>query len=181
MHTPPERAIAPRPFGNKRPLQGILLWLIHGNHYDRLVHFSVGRLIAYPFRELRLRAARLRESWSYLLAVTVVLAFSNFYEIIEAMVAEIVSPDLGAAYLGTQGDEWDAQKDAFVAFIGAVLAMTVTWIRVKRIERRAALMPWAASICRRFSRSGGTAGANAIVAAEQQRPTSRRSHSTAHA
>jgi putative membrane protein len=98
------------------------------NHYDRIVHFSFGLLIAYPFRELLLRAARARESWSYLLAVAVVLAFSNFYEILEAIVAKVVSPDLGAAYLGTQGDEWDAQKDAFVAFIGAVLAMTITWI-----------------------------------------------------
>jgi putative membrane protein len=62
------------------------------------VHFSFGLLIAYPFRELLLCAARLRESRSYLLAVTVVLAFSNFYEIIEALVAGIVSPDLGAAY-----------------------------------------------------------------------------------
>jgi uncharacterized membrane protein YjdF len=50
--------------------------------------------------------------------------------IIEAITAEIVSPDLGAAYLGTQGDIWDAQKDAFVAFIGAAVAMTVTWLRV---------------------------------------------------
>jgi putative membrane protein len=96
------------------------------NHYDRIVHFSFGLLIAYPFRELLLRAVGVRRSWSYLLAVTVVLAFSNFYEIIEAIVAEIVSPELGSAYLGTQGDVWDAQKDAFVAFLGAVMAMAIT-------------------------------------------------------
>lgn len=117
------------------------LFHLQRNHYDRLVHFSFGLLIACPFRELLLRAARVRVSWSCVLAVIVVLAFSNFYEIIEAVVAEIVSPELGAAYLGTQGDEWDAQKDSLMAFIGAVLAMTVTWIRVKRIKRRAALMP----------------------------------------
>jgi putative membrane protein len=92
------------------------------------VHFSFGLLIAYPFRELLLRAAGLRRSWSYLLSVALVLAFSNFYEIIEAIVAEIVSPELGSAYLGTQGDIWDAQKDAFVAFLGAVIAMTFTWL-----------------------------------------------------
>jgi putative membrane protein len=57
-----------------------------------------------------------------------VLAFSNFYEIIEAIVADIVSPELGSAYLGTQGDIWDAQKDAFVAFLGAVIAMAFTWL-----------------------------------------------------
>jgi putative membrane protein len=104
------------------------LFDLERNHYDRIVHFSFGLLIAYPFRELLLRAAGLRTSWSYLLSVTIVLAFSNFYEIIEAIVAEIVSPELGAAYLGTQGDIWDAQKDAFAAFIGAVTAMAITWL-----------------------------------------------------
>jgi putative membrane protein len=104
------------------------LFDLERNHYDRIVHFSFGLLIAYPFRELLLRAAGLRRSWSYLLSVTIVLAFSNFYEIIEAVVADIVSPELGSAYLGTQGDIWDAQKDAFVAFLGAVMAMSITWL-----------------------------------------------------
>jgi len=54
------------------------------------------------------------------------LAFSAVYEIIEAVAAVIVSPELGAAYLGTQGDEWDAQKDAALAFAGAIVAMGVT-------------------------------------------------------
>jgi putative membrane protein len=107
------------------------LFALERNHYDRIVHFSFGLLIAYPFRELLLRAAGMRASWSYLLTVSIVLAFSNFYEIIEAIVAEIVSPELGSAYLGTQGDTWDAQKDAFVAFLGAIMAMTITWLRVR--------------------------------------------------
>ena len=98
------------------------------NHYDRIVHFMFGLLIAWPFRELLVRAAGVRRGWSYLLAVTVVLAFSGFYEVLEGLVAMIVSPDLGAAYLGTQGDEWDAQKDTFLAFGGAVLAMLVAWL-----------------------------------------------------
>jgi len=114
------------------------LFDLQRNHYDRIVHFSFGLLIAYPFRELLLRAAGLRVSWSYLLSVTVVLAFSNFYEIIEAITADVVSPDLGTAYLGTQGDIWDAQKDAFVAFIGSVIAMTVTWLRVRSAARPSA-------------------------------------------
>ena len=107
------------------------LFDLQRNHYDRIVHFSFGLLIAYPFRELLLRAAQLRVSWSYLLSVIIVLAFSNFYEIIEAVTAEIVSPDLGAAYLGTQGDEWDAQNDAFVAFLGSIIAMSVTWLKAR--------------------------------------------------
>jgi putative membrane protein len=98
------------------------------NHYDRIVHFLFGLLIAYPFRELLLRAAGVRQEWSYLLAVVTVLGFSGFYEALEGGVAVLVSPELGAAYLGTQGDEWDAQKDTAVAFGGAVSAMSVTWI-----------------------------------------------------
>ena len=97
------------------------------NHYDRIVHFSFGLLIAYPFRELLLRAAGVVRSWSYLLTVAVVLAFSGFYEVIEGVVAMLVDPELGMAYLGTQGDVWDAQKDTFLAFCGSVIAMLLTW------------------------------------------------------
>ena len=53
------------------------------------------------------------------------LGFSGFYEGLEAATAMIVSPELGAAYLGTQGDEWDGTKDMLMAMAGAVLAMAV--------------------------------------------------------
>jgi putative membrane protein len=105
------------------------------NHYDRIVHFAYGLLIAYPFREILLRAARVSMHWSYFLSVTAVLAFSAFFEILEAIVAIIVSPELGAKYLGTQGDEWDAQEDMLLAFLGAILAMLVTWLLHKKSER----------------------------------------------
>ena len=96
------------------------------NHYDRIVHFCFGLLIAYPFREILIRLSGLKISWSYFVAINVVLAFSAIYEVIEGITAMVVSPELGSAYLGTQGDEWDAQKDAFMAFSGAVVAMLVT-------------------------------------------------------
>lgn len=102
------------------------------NPYDRIVHFSFGLLLAYPLRELMLRAAGLRTSWSYLMAVTMVLGLSAFYELLEAVTAMVVSPELGAAYLGTQGDEWDAQKDTLMAMGGALLAMLATWLASRR-------------------------------------------------
>ena len=105
------------------------------NHYDRIVHFLFGLLIAHPFRELLLRAAGVRQEWSYILAVIMVLGFSGFYEALEGVVAMLVSPELGAAYLGTLGDECDAEKDTARAFGGAVLAMSVDWI-VDRRRRR---------------------------------------------
>jgi uncharacterized membrane protein YjdF len=79
----------------------------------------------YPLRELLMRAAGVKTSWSYLLVIITVLGFSGFYEVLEGAVAVIVSPELGSAYLGTQGDEWDAQKDTALAFSGAVVAMSL--------------------------------------------------------
>jgi len=97
------------------------------NHYDRIVHFAFGLLMAVPFRELLTRAAGVRRAWSYVLVLLTVLGFSGFYEALEGLVAMIVSPELGAAYLGTQGDEWDAQKDTALAFAGAGVVMFMVW------------------------------------------------------
>lgn len=103
-------------------------WLQDGfgfgrNHYDRIVHFGFGLLCVYPFYEILLRVAQVRPAWARFLAASLILAFSAFYEIIEAVVAVVVSPELGMAYLGTQGDEWDAQKDSALAFAGAIVMM----------------------------------------------------------
>jgi len=97
------------------------------NHYDRLVHFSFGLLLALPMREYLLRRSGATPGWTYSLAVVCVMAFSALYEIIEMLAAMVVSPDLGTAYLGTQGDEWDAQKDSALASGGALLAALLAW------------------------------------------------------
>jgi putative membrane protein len=107
------------------------LFEVQRNHYDRIVHFCFGLLIAYPFREILLRAAGVRPAWSHFLAVNCILAFSAFYELLEGAVATLVSPELGAAYLGTQGDSWDAQKDAFLAFSGALVAIILSGFRTR--------------------------------------------------
>ena len=106
------------------------------NHYDRIVHFSFGLLVAYPFREWLLRVVGARQEWASLLATVHVLSFSGFYEALEGLVAMVVSPELGTAYLGTQGDEWDAQKDTALAFTGALIAMTITGWRHGRGQPR---------------------------------------------
>ncbi len=100
------------------------------NHYDRIVHFAFGLLIVYPFREILLRKSGINRRWSYLIAVCCILAFSAFYELLEAITAMIVSPELGSAFLGTQGDEWDAQKDSLLALSGASIGILITlWIQ----------------------------------------------------
>lgn len=93
------------------------------NHYDRLVHFAFGLLLACPLRELLQRRAGLAGRWLDWLSLSVVMAMSAFYEQLEMLAALLVSPELGSAFLGTEGDEWDAQKDAGLAMLGAVLAL----------------------------------------------------------
>lgn len=106
------------------------------NHFDRLVHFAFGLLLAYPMREILMRRAGIRGAWSYVLAVLAVMACSAFFEVVESWVAQIVSPELGVAYLGTQGDEWDAQKDETAALTGALLAMLLMIVLPKVFPKR---------------------------------------------
>ena len=96
------------------------------NHFDRVIHFGFGLLIFYPLRELLVRSAGARGAWATWLAVAGIFAMSSFFEILEAIIAILVHPELGAAYLGTQGDVWDAQKDMACAFVGALLAAVLT-------------------------------------------------------
>jgi putative membrane protein len=101
------------------------------NPFDRLVHFSYGLLLAYPLREILIRLAGVASFWSYYLPVSGMLAQSGLFEVAEAIVAQIVSPELGVAYLGTQGDEWDAQKDMIAALSGSLLCMAVVLVSVR--------------------------------------------------
>jgi len=95
------------------------------NHYDRIVHFSFGFLLAYPMRELFLIGFKFPKWVAWLLPIEITLSISGFYELIEWAVADIFFKEQGMAYLGTQGDIWDAQKDIFLAFLGAILATTI--------------------------------------------------------
>ena len=99
------------------------------NHYDRVIHFAFGFLLLYPMSELLARSGRVKENWAPWLAASALWALSSFFEIVEAVVAMIVRPDLGAAYLGTQGDIWDAQKDMACAFVGSMLVAVALTVR----------------------------------------------------
>lgn len=96
------------------------------NHFDRVVHFLYGLMLAYPFREVFLRIANARGFWGYFLPLDITMSSSLLYELIEWLAAEVLGKDLGQAYLGTQGDIWDAHKDMALAACGAILAMLVT-------------------------------------------------------
>jgi putative membrane protein len=105
-------------------LNALLGW--ERNHYDRLVHFCYGFFLAYPIREVFLRIANVRGFWGYFLPLLATMSTSMVYELLEWGAAMVFGGDLGTAYLGTQGDQWDAQRDMSLATIGALIAMTVT-------------------------------------------------------
>ncbi len=115
------------------------------NHFDRLVHFSYGLLLAYPIREMFLRIGNMRGFWGYFLPLDLTMSTSMLYELIEWATAEVFGGDLGAAYLGTQGDVWDAHKDMALAALGALIAMFITAM-VNRHMQRDFAGEWAESI-----------------------------------
>jgi len=95
------------------------------NHYDRIMHFSYGLLLSYPMQEWFMRVVGVKSNWRYLLPVESTLAFSACYEMAEAFMASVLTPERGEEFVGMQGDMWDSQKDMFMAGLGAVSAMIV--------------------------------------------------------
>jgi putative membrane protein len=120
------------------------------NHFDRLVHFSYGLLLAYPIREVFLRISNMRGFWGYFFPLDVTMSTSMIYELIEWWAAVNFGGGLGVAFLGTQGDPWDAQKDMAMASLGALIAMLITaglnyslqrdfaeeWLESLRVKRK---------------------------------------------
>ena len=96
------------------------------NNFDRVVHFSFGLLLTYPMREFVMRHTPLRGWWLFFFAFSVSVAASAIYELIEWGVVAVVNPEAGAAYLGTQGDEFDAQKDVALASLGAFITLLLS-------------------------------------------------------
>jgi putative membrane protein len=102
-------------------LNSLLGW--ERNNFDRIVHFIYGLLLAYPIRELYFRVADASGFWGYFLPLDLTMSTSMLFELFEWIAAEVFGGDLGIAYLGTQGDVWDAHKDMALASLGALIAM----------------------------------------------------------
>lgn len=103
------------------------------NHYDRIVHFSFGFMLAYPLRDYFKNHFGWPHWVCWILPCEITLSFSGMYEIVEWSVADIFFPEQGDAYLGTQGDIWDAQKDMALAFLGSILIMMIA-STIKRLR-----------------------------------------------
>lgn len=124
-------------------LNSLLGW--ERNNFDRIVHFLYGLLIVYPVREVFLRVAAVRGFWGYFLPLDLTMSTSMMFELFEWLAAELFGGDLGVAYLGTQGDVWDAHKDMALASLGALIAMLVTFA-VNRSLQRDFAQEWAQSL-----------------------------------
>ena len=99
-------------------------WLgFERNHFDRLVHFLYGVLITPAVVELYAHYGRYPYVWAVLFPTSFMCAHAGLYEIIEWGAAIWFGGDLGQAYLGTQGDIWDGQKDMALAFAGTAIVM----------------------------------------------------------
>ena len=116
-----------------RTFNSLLGW--ERNHFDRVIHFSYGLLLAYPIREVFLRVADVKGFWGYFLPIDITMSTSMLFELFEWAAAVFFGGELGMAYLGTQGDVWDAHKDMGLATCGAVIAMLVTALINIKLQR----------------------------------------------
>ena len=99
------------------------------NHYDRLVHFLYGLLVTpAAFELIAARSAPATRFWRWLLPLSFVASHAVLFELVEWAAALAFAGELGEAYLGTQGDPWDAQSDMFLAVAGsAITASVLAW------------------------------------------------------
>jgi len=104
------------------------------NPFDRVVHFCFGLLLTYPLLEVFVRLANAGGALASYLAFMTPLGLSGLWEVVESWVARIVSPELGDAYLGSQGDIWDAQKDMAAAMVGSLVCLLM--VAAARSRRR---------------------------------------------
>ncbi len=103
------------------------------NHYDRIAHFSVG-FYAFAFAELLDRRKLIEARWLlFLVPVMFIFTVAAVYEIIEWLYAALSDPTAGAAFLGSQGDPWDAQKDMLADGLGAIVAAAL-YLTLRRPE-----------------------------------------------
>lgn len=101
------------------------VFALERNDYDKLGHFAQGFVPAIVAREILLRKAVVHgRGWLFYIVVSLCLAISAFYELIEWWVA-IFSGTSAEAFLGTQGDVWDTQSDMAFALVGAILALVL--------------------------------------------------------
>jgi putative membrane protein len=95
------------------------------NNYDKLGHFFQGFVPALLAREILIRKHIVYgKHWRNFIIMSICLAFSALYELIEWWVALAAKEDADA-FLGLQGYVWDTQSDMGMALIGASISLLI--------------------------------------------------------
>jgi len=93
------------------------------NQFDRFVHFIYGLLVAPAAVEIFAHYGRYPRTWAFLFPWLFMAGHAVIYELVEFAAAIAFGGDLGQAYLGTQGDIWDGQKDMALALAGTTIML----------------------------------------------------------
>jgi putative membrane protein len=101
-------------------------WHLSRNHYDRVGHVALGFFPALFVREVLLCKTPLEPGgWLAFLTWSVVFMVGAVWELLEWWTTLLVASDVGQAFLGSQGDVWDAQWDMFLVGVGAAFSLAL--------------------------------------------------------
>lgn len=100
------------------------------NNFDRVAHFSIG-LYAYPIAELLIRNKLAKQLFASSYALFCIMSIAAGYEIVEWWYADLAGGDEGIAFLGSQGDIWDAQKDMLCDTLGALASLLLLAVQIR--------------------------------------------------
>lgn len=105
------------------------------NMFDRVGHFTTG-FFAYGLMEYVLKYKKVSSMfWAFFLSVCFIGTLAMAYELVEWQYAEIAGGDAGAAFLGSQGDIWDAQKDMLMDTLGAIFVTTIGLFTFRNLKK----------------------------------------------
>ena len=106
------------------------------NHFDRIVHFLFGLLLFRVLFEMIIITVNSAKI-ALFFTVSLILAISSLYELLEWLAVIVFQPELGMAFLGIQGDIWDAHKDTALAFLGALINIIFyrSYLRLWELKR----------------------------------------------
>ncbi len=104
------------------------------NMFDRVGHFTTG-FFAYGLMEYVLKYKKVATKfWAFFLSVCFIGTLAMVYELIEWQYAVKAGGEAGIAFLGSQGDIWDAQKDMLMDTLGAIFVSTIGLFTLKVVK-----------------------------------------------
>ncbi len=104
------------------------------NHFDRVAHFIIGissfLVCEFVYRKKLITSLK----FAAFFGIIFIMALANFWELIEWIYAVIDGGDVGLAFLGSQGDIWDAQKDMLMDTLGAIIGSIIFYFKFRKTK-----------------------------------------------